>query len=119
MITKKSKAYETDITERLAAVGAEGLMPNAVRNLILLGCRADADIDYRDTKIKKLEQALDQPVYDRIKRMERIINIICDNTEAYENKQLGTREENKLSVIYNMCKAEMEKGDEKIFKEDE
>lgn len=59
-----SEAYEKDITERTSD-----------RNLILLGCRADADIDYRDKKlktkdatIKELRDALNEAADDMGKR---------------------------------------------------
>ena len=51
-----SNAYEKEITSNLGNR----------RNLILLGCRADADIDYRNDKIASLEA--------QVKTQDAIIN---------------------------------------------
>ena len=70
-----SNAYEKEITANLG---------NS-RNLILLGCRADADIDYHLSRISTLEAQL-KDRDDTIMRLERFTRKQARQLEACAGK---------------------------------
>ena len=63
-----SNAYEKDIGGNL----------NSRRNLVLLGVRADADIDYRDQKIAKLTAERD--------KLLTLISDVVEDADEFETE---------------------------------
>lgn len=93
-----SDTYEKDIIENLGDA----------RNLILLGVRADADIDYRDKKIKRLLKR--SPDRNKvIEEYKEILKEVIDKGFNAQTQPMSIHDyQERITEITNMARAALE-----------